>query len=127
MLHHQGGRYTRFKHTVFTSQKYIKRDAQGQRNDSKVYTRQIPLNFRVQSFFQGEFLCEANEIFHGSDIERCFSPFLYPPAQFEDDPPNIDDFQDYDSDIAGWDCPCGGVDFDGREVCICLQGRDPYD
>ena len=80
MLHHQGGRYTRLEHTVLTSQKYIKRDAQGQRIDSKVYTRQIPLNFRLQSFFQGEFLCESNEIFHGSDIERCFSPFLYPLA-----------------------------------------------
>ena len=76
MLHHQGGRYTKLEHTVFTSQKYIKRDAQGQRIDSKVYTRQIPLNFRVQSFFQGEFLCEANETFHGFNIERCFSPFL---------------------------------------------------
>ena len=78
MLHHQGGHYTKLEHTIFTSQKYIKKDAQGQRIDSKVYTSQIPLNFRVQSFFQG--LCEANEIFHGSDIERCFSPFLYPPA-----------------------------------------------
>ena len=47
LLHHEGGRYTRLEHTVFTSQKYIKKDAQGQRIDSKIYTRQIPLNFRV--------------------------------------------------------------------------------
>ena len=87
MLHQEGGRYTRLEHTVFTSQKYIKRDAQGQRIDSKIYTRQIPLNFRVQSHFRGEFLCEPNELFHRSDIERCFSPFLYPPTKLEDDPP----------------------------------------
>ena len=48
LLHHEGGRYTRLEHTVFTSQKYIKKDAQGQRIDSKIYTRQIPLNFWVQ-------------------------------------------------------------------------------
>ena len=27
MLHHEGGRYTKLEHTVFTSQKYIKRNA----------------------------------------------------------------------------------------------------
>ena len=128
MLLHHGGRYTRLEHTVYTSQTYIKRDAQGQIIDSKVYTKQIPLNFRVESLFQGEYLCESNEIFHGSDIERCFSPELYPPIQFEEDPPNIDDFKDYESDIPEWDCPCCGRDLgDGREVCICRKGRDLYD
>ena len=96
MLHHNGGRYKRLEHTLYTSQKYIKRDAQGQRIDSKVHTRRIPLNFRVESLFQGEFLCESDAIFHGSDIERCFSPNLYPPTQPEEDLPNIDDFKDYD-------------------------------
>ena len=95
LLHHEGGRYTRLEHTVFTSQKYINKDAQSQRIDSKIYTRQIPLNFRVQPYFRGEFLCESNELFHGSDIERCFSPFLYPPVEFEDDLPNFEDSQVY--------------------------------
>ena len=95
LLHHEGGRYTRLEHTVFTSQKYIKRDAQGQMIDSKIYTRHISLNFQVQSYFRGEFLCESNELFHRFDIERCFSPFLYPPAEFEDDPPNFEDSQVY--------------------------------
>ena len=87
MLHHEGGRYTRLEHTVFTSQKYIKRDAQGQRIDTKIYTRPIPLKFQVESHFKGEFLCDPNELFHGSDIERCFNPFLYPSTKLEDDPP----------------------------------------
>ena len=127
MLHHEGGRYTRLEHTVFTSQKYIKRDAQGQRIDSNIYTRQIPLNFRVQSHFRGEFLCDLNELFHGSKIERCFSPFLYPPTKLEDDPPAFEDSQAYDSDDVDWDCPCSGQDLDGRGICLCLQGQDPYD
>ena len=127
LLHHEGGWYTRLEHTIFTSQKYIKKDAQGQRIDSKIYTRQIPLNFRVQSYFRGEFLCESNELFHRFDIERCFSPFLYPPAEFEDDPPNFEDSQVYDSDDVDWDCPCGGMDLDGRGIYLCFQGRDPYD
>ena len=108
MLHHEGGRYTRLEHTVFTSQKYIKRDAQGQRIDSKIYTRQIPLKFWVHSHFIGEFLCDPNELFHGSDIERCFSPFLYPPTKLEDNPPSFEDSQPYDSDDVDWDFPCGG-------------------
>ena len=45
MLLHHGGRYTWLEHTVYTSQNYIKQDAQGQRIDSKVYMKQIPLNF----------------------------------------------------------------------------------
>ena len=108
MLHHEGGRYTRLEHIVFTAQKYIKRDAQGQRIDSKVYTRQIPLNFRVQSHFRGEFLCELNELFHRSDIEICLSPFLYPPTKLEDNRPNFEDSQAYDSYDVDWDYPCRG-------------------
>ena len=126
-LHH-GECYMRLENTVYTSQKYIKLDAQGHRIDSNVYTKRIPSKFRVESLFQGEFLCKSNAIFHGSDIERCFSPDSYPLIQLEEDPSNFDAFKDYDSDIPGFDCPCGGLDLGNRhEVCICLQGRDPYD
>ena len=79
-----------------------------QRSHLKIYTRQIPLNFRVQSYFRGEFLHESNELFHGSDIERCFSAFLYPLTKLEDDPPNFEYSQAYESDDVDWDCPCGG-------------------
>ena len=127
MLHLEGGRYNKLEHTVFTTQKYIKRNAQGQRIDSKVHTRQIPLNFQVESHFCGEFLCDPNELFYGSEIEMCFSPLLYPPPKFEDNPPTFEDSQYYDSDDVDWDCSCEGVDIDGHNHCICLQGRDPYD
>ena len=120
MRHHEGGKYNRLEHTVFTSHKYIKRDAQGRRIDSRIYTRQIPLNLRVESHFRGEFICDPNELFHGSDIERCFNPLLYPPPKLEDNPPIFEDSQDYDSDDVDWDCPCGGLDIDGHNHCIFL-------
>ena len=64
-----------------------------------------------------------DQILKDASVQSCSFPI-----QFEEVPPNIDDFKDYDSDIPEWDCPYGGIDLgDGREVCICRQGRDPYD
>jgi len=88
----------------------------------------LPLDSQVESIFDGEFLFDENPIFHGSDVERCFSPDLYPPIPPEDPYPSCD--YPYDDDNSfGFDCPCGGVDIDGAagEVCICCHACDPYD
>lgn len=115
-----GGRYTPLDYTVYTSQKFIKRNQDGQRIDSKVHTRWIPFNIRVESTFEGKFFCDPNSVMFGSDVEQCFSYTLYL-DRFPDEP--------LDSDEDPFDCPCGGVDLgDGCGlVCICLQGWDPYD
>ena len=104
MLCHQGGRYTRLEHTIFTEEKFVKRDRHGNRIDAKLHTRKLPLDFRVESLFEGEFLCEANPTFHSSDVERCFSADLYPPLPPEDPYPSYDDFEDDE-----FDCCCGGI------------------
>ena len=91
MLHYDDGKYRRLDHTLYTSQKFIRRNVHGERIDSKILTRRIPLNFRVESKFHGEFLYDPNPIFNGSDIEQCFGPMLYPPPRFEDHPPYLDD------------------------------------
>ena len=126
LLRHQGGRYTRLEHIVFTEQKFIKRDHHGNRIDAKLHTRRLPLDLWVESIFDGEFLCDENPIFHGSDVERCFSPDLYPPIPPEDLYPSCDYFYD-DEDNFGFDCPYGVVNISDKEVCICRHARDPYD
>ena len=75
--------------------------------------------------FEGEFLCEENPVFHGSDVERCFSADLYPPLPPEDPYPSCGDFYDDESSY-GFDCCCGGVDIDDKEFCIYRHARDPY-
>ena len=126
LLHHQGGRYTCLEHTFFTEQNFIKRDRHGNRIDAKLHTRRLPLDLWVESIFDDEFLCEENPIFHNSDVEICFSPDLYPPIPPEDRYPSCDYFYD-DEDSFGFDCPCGGVNSDDKEVRICRHARDPYD
>ena len=64
LLRHQGGRYTRLEHIVYTEQKFIKRDRQGNRIDAKLHTCRLPLDSRVESIFYGKFLCEENPVFH---------------------------------------------------------------
>ena len=88
----------------------------------------LPLDSQVESIFDGEFLFDENPIFHGSDVERCISPDMYPPIPSED-PYSSCDYPSDDDDIFGFDCLCGGFDIGGaaREVCICHHARDPYD
>ena len=86
MLHFDGGKYRPLDHTLYTSQKFIRRTVQGEKVDSKIITRKIPLSFRVESKFRCEFMYNPNLIFHGSDIEQCFGPMLYPPSTFEGPP-----------------------------------------
>ena len=126
LLHHQGGRYTRLEHTIFTEQKFVKRDRHGNRIDAKLHTHKLPLEFRVKSLFEGEFLCEENPIFHSLNVEIFFSADLYPPIAHEDPYPSCEDFYDDESSY-GFACCCGGVDIDDKEVCICRHARDPYD
>ena len=82
-LHFEGGTYKSLEHTVFTRKKFIRRDVKGKQIESIATTREIPLNYKVESKFCGEFICEPNPMFQGSDVERCFSPFLYPPQSPE--------------------------------------------
>ena len=63
LLRHQGGKYTRLEHIIFTKQNFVKCDRHGNRIDAKLHTRKLPLDFRVESLDEGEFLCEANPIF----------------------------------------------------------------
>ena len=126
MLRHQGGRYTHLEHTIFTEQKFVKRDRYGNRIDAKLHTCKLPLEFRVEALFEGEFLYEENLVFHDSNMEIYFSADLYPPIPLEDPYPSCDDFYDDESSY-GFDCCCGGVDIDDNEVYICCHARNPYD
>ena len=78
-LIHEGGTYQPLEHRIYAQQKFIRRSIAGEHIESRVTTREIPLDYKVESHFRGEFLCEPNPLFKGSDIERCFSQFLYPP------------------------------------------------
>ena len=97
MLHYEGGQYKPLDHTLYTSQKFISRSLERDKMESKVVTTRIPLNYRVESKFRGEFVYEPNPIFHKSDIEQCFGPFLYPPPGFKG-PPYLEDSQFYYDD-----------------------------
>ena len=83
---------------------------------------------RVESIFDNEFLRKENPVFHSSDVERCFSPDLYPPIPPEDPYPSCDYPYD-DDDSFGFNCPCGGVDIGSaaEKVCIYRHACDPYD
>ena len=50
--------------------------------DNNIHTRRIPLNFKVEFIFQGEFCCVPNEIMLGSDVEQCFSNSLFSDTKF---------------------------------------------
>ena len=52
LLRHQGGRYTRLEHTIFTEQKFVKRDRHKNRIDAKLHTRKLPLEFQVESLLE---------------------------------------------------------------------------
>ena len=93
-----------------------------------MHTPTLPLDSWVETFFYGEFLCDENPVFHSSDVERCFSPDLYPPIPPEDPYPSCDYPYD-DDDSFGFNCPCGGVDIGSaaEKVCIYRHACDPYD
>ena len=84
-------------------------------------TREIPLDYRVESLFRGEFVYEPESrgLFKGSDVERCFGYDLYPPPS----PPDMSEEEHFWRTYAegqGWDS-------DDLEIWEMLQGRDPYD
>ena len=112
-LHYEGGTYKPLDHTIHTRQKFIRRSLEGNVIESRVTTREIPLNYRVESHFRGEFICEPNFLFQGSDVERCFSSFLYPPPSSDGSPVPEDAQGFYDSNY--------------DEIWEYLQGRDPYE
>ena len=95
ILHYEGGSYKPLEHRLYVQQKVIRRTLQGSEIESRVIIRDIPLDFKVESNFRGEFICEPNLLFQGSDVERCFSPFLYPPPSSDISPP-LEDAQGYD-------------------------------
>ena len=87
---------------------------EGDHIESRVTIRDIPLDFKVESKFRGEFICEPLEVFQGSDVQCCFSPWLYP-LPSDDEIPNspVQDAQGYDSP--------------DDDIWEYLQGCDPYD
>ena len=80
-LIHEGGSYKPLEHRIYAQQKYIRRSVSGNHIESRVTTRQIPLDYRVESLFRGGFVYEPESqgLFKGSDVERCFGYDLYPP------------------------------------------------
>ena len=112
MLHFEGGSYKPLEHQLFVKQKVIRRTLEGSEIESRVTIRDIPLDYKVESKFRGEFICEPNFLFQGSDVERCFDPWLYPLVMPEASPPR-EDAQGYPSD-------------DDVDIWEYLQGRDPY-
>ena len=98
---------------MYVKQKVIRRTLEGSDIESRVTIRDIPLDFKVESKFRGEFICEPNFLFQGSDVEHYFSPLLYPPVTPEASPPP-EDAQGYASS-------------DDDDIWEYLQGRDPYD
>ena len=79
LLIHEGGSYKPLDHEIYVTQKFIMKYEKGKAKHSKIITRQTPLNYRVESHFQSEYLYGPNPLFHGSDIERCFGDLLYNP------------------------------------------------
>ena len=116
-LIHEGGTYKPLEHHVYAQQKFIKRTIEGEHIESRVTTREIPLDFKVESHFKEEFICEPNLLFHGSDIEQCFSPFLF-------SPPSLVPTEQLDEDIL---FGRHEYDSDDSEIEEMLQGRSPYD
>ena len=113
-LHFEGGSYKPIEHRIYVQQKVIWRNVEGDHIESRVTIRDIPLDFRVESKLRGEFICEPLEVFHGSDIQCCFSPWLYLL------PPNIDATDSPIEDAQGYDSP-------DEDIWEYLQGRDLYD
>ena len=68
-LHFEGGSYRPLEYHMYVQQKVIRRNVEGDHIKSRVTIRDIPLDFRVQSKFRGEFVCEPLEDFHGSDVQ----------------------------------------------------------
>ena len=99
---------------MYVQQKVIRKNVEGDHIESRVTIRDIPLDFKVESKFRGEFICEPLEIFQGSDVQCCFSPWLYS-LPSDDEIPNspVQDAQGYNS-----------LDDDIWEY---FQGHDPYD
>ena len=78
--------------------------------DNVIHTKKIPLKFKVLSIFQGEFCYVPNETMFGSNVEQCFSNFLFPDTEFGVD-------NDYDSDRFA-SCTCG------ENPCICNHDNE---
>ena len=98
-----GGTYSPLEPPIYTQQKYRRMDRNGHLLDNTIHTRRIPLNFKVESIFQGEFLCVPNETILEFDVEQCFSYCLFPNIKFGLDS-DSERFLDY---------TCG------EEPCIC--------
>ena len=113
-LHFEGGSYTPLEHRMYVQQKVIRRNLEGDHIESRVTIRDIPLDFKVKSHFRGEFDCEPLEALHGSDVQGCFSPWLYPlPWDLEIPKSPIHDAQRDDSP--------------DEDIWEYLEGRDLYD
>ena len=91
-LHFEGGTYKPLEHRMYVQQKVIRRSVEDNHIESRVTIRDIPLDFKVESHFRGEFICEPLAVLNGSDVQCCFYPWLYPL------PPDI---EATDSSIAG--------------------------
>ena len=76
----------------------------------KIHTRRIHLNLKVESIFQGEFCFIPNEVMLGSDVEQCFSNFLFPDIEF-----GLDNGFDSDRFVG---CTCG------ENPCICHHDNE---
>ena len=99
---------------MYVQQKFIRRNLEGDHIESRVTIRDIPLDFKVKSHFRGEFACEPLEALNGSDVQGCFSPWLYPlPWDLEIQKSPIHDAQRDDSP--------------DEDIWEYLQGCDLYD
>ena len=116
-LIHEGGTYEPLGNRIYVQQKFIRRSIAGEHIESRVTTRKIPLDYKVTSHFRGEFICEPNPLFKGSDIEKCFGQFLYPP-------PTPVPYRELDEDVL---FGRHEYDSDDSEIDLMLQGRDSWD
>ena len=101
---------------MYVQQKVIRRSVEDNHIESRVTIRDIPLDFKVESHFRGEFICEPLAVLNGSDVQFCFSPWLYRlPSETEtSDAPIAGEAQGYDSP-------------EEDDIWEYLQGRDPWD
>lgn len=127
------------------TQKFIKRDINGNRLDTKIHRRTLPLNYFVESLFASEFIFGPNEALKGYDVEQCFGELLYPDMndEFPENEywhhPESQLYHNFEDELARHeleehlynegvlDCVCGGVpggsDNDGIQ-CVCGSGYE---